>query len=222
MLNQQLINSKLVLIVILIVFSLCLLCSKCIYRNHLHLTDPPQDTLERTVPLKIDNNVALTNLEILYTLARPQVDKWSQDAYFYRLWLLTSCEDLTALKEAHLSFLKINRLDIYPKQWYAFVTLDFENELIQLEVRRENRDPPPPLRTKIDLNRIKVSLAEVLKIGNYPQVATYTCQEVEIFFDDYMWNISYRDERSGHPEMYPGVKIDALTGEMEWREGEFD
>ena len=200
-----------------VLLGLCVLCG---IHNQPYLTDPPQDALDLTWHRDIRSEVDPTDLEALYALAREVVDEWSADAYLYSVHLYAPCTDLTALKTVHFTFLKVNHLDIYTKQWYAFVDLDLEDGEVRLQVEKEERDPPPPLQKRLDLSRLAVSLPQALEIASQVEPVSSECLEAHISLYKYLWDVSYVDERLvGPSERYPGVKIDALTGEVEWREG---
>jgi hypothetical protein len=203
--------------VLSVLLGLCLLCG---IRNRPYLTDPPQDSLDLTWHRDIHSEVDPMDLEALYALAREVVDEWSPDAYLYSVHLNAPCTNLAALQTVYFTFLKVNHLDIYTKQWYAFVDLDFEDGEVTLQVEKEEQDPPPRLQKRLDLSRLAISLSQALEIASQVESVGGECLKAHISLYKYLWDISYVDERLiGPSERYPGVKIDALTGEVEWREG---
>lgn len=196
-------------------------CTLCGLYNRPYLTDPPQDSLDLTWHRHSLSEIDPTDLEALYALAREVVNDWSADAYLYSVHLYTPCTDLTMPETAHFLFLKVNHLDIYTKQWYAFVYLDLDNGEVRLRVEQEERDPPPPLQKRIDLSKLAVSLPQALELGSQVEPVSDTCFKSVISLYKYVWDISYVDEPViGPSERYSGVRIDALTGETHWRKGQ--
>jgi hypothetical protein len=206
---------------LLVLWGLCGVCGTTFYiRNRPYLTDPPQDSLDITEHRDIRKELGPSDLDVLYTLAREVVDKWAPDAYLYGVDLTTSCTDPVAPKRARFAFLKVNHLDIYPKQWQAFVNLDLEGKKVRFQVEKEERDPPPPLQRHIDLSRLRINLLQAIEFARQVETESSVCREVKIDLYQNVWDISYVDEPVYlGSERYPGVKIDALTGEVQWKQG---
>jgi hypothetical protein len=205
---------------VLILLGLFGLCGMFYIGNRPYLTDPPQNSLNITLNRNIQDEIDTSDLDSLYTLAREIVDEWAPDAYLYRISLTTPCADLSTPTSIRFAFLKTNYLDIYTKQWNAFVDMDLEKNEIQFWVDKEERDPPPPLQKRLDLSSLKIGLPEARDFANQVQNVSNECNKVDMFFHNYVWDISYVDDPTFLvSERYPGVKINALTGEVQWKSG---
>jgi hypothetical protein len=98
--------------------------------------------------------------------------------------------------------------------------MDLEKNEIQFWVDKEERDPPPPLQKRLDLSSLKIGLPEARDFANQVQNVSNECNKVDMFFHNYVWDISYVDDPTFLvSERYPGVKINALTGEVQWKSG---
>lgn len=208
--------------VILILSSIMGACVLCGIRNRYSLTDPPQDSLELTQHRDIRSEVGPMNVEAVYALGQKLVDEWSPGAYLYSIHLHTACTNFTVTEEISLHFLRINHLDIYTKQWYAFVKFDLEEERVTLSVEKEECDPPPPLQRRLKLEELTVDLSQVLQIANQVKETDGDCIRAHIWLHENEWNIRYVNAQYITIKGYPFIKINALTGEIRREESRFD
>ncbi len=200
-------------------FGICVLCSVL---NIHQLTNPDLDFVDTTTYGNVSAVIEPTDLDALHIRSQKIVDDWSKGAYLYGIYASTSYPDTTNITRIDLSFLKVNRLDLYPRQWNASVTYDLEQDSTRLWIMKEESDPPPPLRKAIRLSKLSIGTAQALQIANEIIADRQEPVDISMYLYDYEWHISYGDKSSMYKAGYPIVRINALTGEIQQEKSPFD
>ena len=207
-------NRKRVLSFALLALSLVCLgsCAICGLVNRPVLGDPPQDSLDMVWHTHVNEEVAPTDLQTQYMLAREVVDTWSSDAYFYFLSVKVPCSDSSTPSRVTFHFSKLDYLHFYyPKQWTADVKMDFETGEGKLQVEKE-QDRPPKIQRHLNLDRLAVGLQEILEMTRR-ELQNIDCISVYVTLNEDTWDISYSASPGGL--LYNVLTIDALTGKVE-------
>lgn len=187
-------------------------CAMCGLVNRPVLGDPPQDSLDTVWHTRVNEEVTPTDLETQYMLAREVVDTWSPDAYFYFLSVKVPCSDLPTPSRSSFHFSKLNYLHFYyPKQWSAEVEMDFETGEGSLQVEKE-QDRPSKIQRHLDLDRLTVSLSQVLEM-THRELQNTDCISAYVTLYEDTWDIRYSASQGG--PLYDVLTIDALTGRVE-------
>jgi hypothetical protein len=201
--------------VVLVLTIICVLCGVFVPWNQ--FSDPRQDFVDTIIRYDFESSDYSTDIDFLYVLSREFVDDWSRGAYLYSVYIFLECGDLDSPSRVDFNFLRVNRLSVYPKQWEATVSFNFEEQSVRFLVQQEESDPPPPLKQILRLEEVDVELDRALEIAKDLIDSGDQNVSLSLYLYNYKWKITYGDLNSMFKQGYPILKIDAKTG-YSWQE----